>query len=122
MIEEKRITSPKELEKYIGKLIVCHYNSWSTHSKSLRILERVHNTQNSPMLNGCKIYGKYILRFGRNGRMDSTFCCQECSLYASNVEYVTLPTTEEKHLFMEKYAPTKMRNDYNVCLKKSIQY
>ena len=122
MIEEKRITTPQELEKYVGKLIVTHYGSWGSYSKSIRILAKIEGTKDKTSLLGCRIFGKYILRFKRNGIAEPIFSCRECSLYASNVEYVTLPTTEEKHLFMEKYLPIKMENDYNVCLKKSIQY
>ena len=122
MIEEKIITTPQELQKYVGKLIVTHYGSWGSFSKSLRILAKIEDTKDKTSLLGCRIFGKYILRFKRNGIAEPTFSCGECSLYASNVEYVTLPTTEEKHLFMEKYLPIKLKNDYNICLKKSIQY
>lgn len=120
MIEEKIITTPQELEKYVGKLIVTHYN-WGSYSKSIRILAKIEGTKDKTSLLGCRIFGKYILKFKRNGIAEPTFSCEECSLYAINVEYVTLPTTEEKHLFMEKYLPRKLKNDYNICLKKYIQ-
>lgn len=122
MIEEKRITTPQELQKYVGKLIVTHYASWGSYSKSIRILAKIEDTKDKTSLLGCRIFGKYILRFKRNGIAEPIFCCKEGSLYASNVEYVTLPTTEEKHLFMEKYLPIKLKNNYNVCLKKSTQF
>jgi hypothetical protein len=122
MIEEKIITTPQELEKYVGKLIVTHYGSWGSFSKSLRILDRISNYKDKTSLIGCQIYGRYILRVKKDGTLENYFCCKEVSLYASNVEYVTLPTTEEKHLFMEKYLPIKLKNDYNICLKKYTQF
>lgn len=103
MIEEKRITTPKELKQYVGKLIVCHYGWSINHTESLRILDKIEKSENKTSLMGCQIYGKFILRKKMNDQYDDYFCAHKSSLYSDCVDYVRLPTTEEKHIFMERY-------------------
>ena len=104
-----KITTAEELLKYKGKLVVTHYRSilfGSTHS--LRILTDIKSSEGKETLIGCHVYGKYILKIKENGTHEGYFLCREDSKYSSEVQYVTLPTTEEKHMFMELYTKKKL--------------
>lgn len=110
--EEKKITSPQELEKYIGKLVVTHYDGNNyEHSASMRILSKIENTQGKTNLKGCHIYGKFILGINYNNTIDKYFINYTHALYSSRIDYVRLPTTKEKHKFMELYTQFNM-NQY----------
>lgn len=121
MIEEKKITTSQELQKYVGKLIVTHYSRSSSFTESFRILTSVKDSRNEDIkedklsLNECRVYGKFILRRKIMGRtLEDYFCSATRPLYADNVDYVRLPTTKEKHEFMERYNKYRMKNLRNL--------
>ena len=117
MIEEKRITTPQELQKYVGKLIVTHYTYNGNFIESFRILTNVKNSRDEdikedrPSLDGCRVYGKFILRRKIiSGTLEGYFCSETKPLYSNNVDYVRLPTTKEKHEFMERFIKYNLEN------------
>ena len=118
-----KITTVKELEKYIGKLIVTKIGKaqgdGATHS--LRILTRIYcphfydqsmQYEDKPLM-PYKIYGKHVMRLDENGKFVSSFgferFASEFQTYTSSTIYARLPTTEEKHLYMEQLAKAKLR-------------
>ena len=109
MDENHKITTVEELLKYKGKIIVTHYKyTHFGYTSSLRILTDIKHSEGRQTLMGCHVYGKYILKIKENGTHMGHFLCEEDSKYSSEVEYVTLPTTEEKHMFMELYTKRKL--------------
>ena len=117
------ITTVEELEKYIGKLIVTEIGKaqgdGATHS--LRILTKIicphfydqsMNYGDKPLM-PLKIYGKHVMRLDENGKFASSFgfkrFASESQTYTSSTIYARLPTTEEKHLYMEQLAKAKLR-------------
>ena len=118
MIEEKRITTPQELQKYVGKLTVTHYSYSDNFTESFRILTSVKNSRDEdikedrPSLDKCRVYGKFILRRKmRGGTLEGYFCAETRPLYSNNVDYVRLPTTKEKHEFMERLIKYNLENN-----------
>lgn len=117
-----KITTVEELEKYIGKLIVTKIGKaqgdGATHS--LRILTKIYycphlydtNYEDKPLM-PYKIYGKHVIRLDENGKFVSSFgfkrFASEFQTYTSSTIYARLPTTEEKHLYMEQLAKAKLR-------------
>ena len=120
MIEEKRITTPQELKKYIGKLVITHYTYNGNFIESFRILTSIKDSRDEdikedrPSLDECRVYGKFILRRkikGKGGTLEGYFCAETRPLYSNNLDYVRLPTTKEKHEFMERLIKYNLENN-----------
>ena len=113
------ITTPQELKKYIGKLVVTHYGGvYSNFEESLRVLHSIKDRDGNELkesntsLNYCHVYGQFILRRKNSDKtFESYFCTTTRPLYSDNVDYVRLPTTEEKHEFMERLTKYNLENN-----------
>lgn len=108
------ITTVDELKNYIGKLVVTHYSiPYDSKRESIRILTKISGINGKIYLKNCHIYGKFILMIRDNGRIDKYFNCHNHALYSSNIDYVRLPTIEEKHKFMELYSKYVVTEKWN---------
>jgi len=108
MKEYKIITSVKELEKYIGKIIVTvksQSERETEHNTTIRLLTKIEKTnygRNGTLL-GNRIYGKFATYLNKDGKIIPVMFNNGDESNSSFICYVRIPTEKEIKTFIKNW-------------------